>query len=100
MKNFIINNYIIVIIVLAFFLFALIGYLIDLSRKQKLVKEDVIEEDNLSYIEDVSLDNSYDQEDTVLPEEEATDDLEVPDEIAVSDKVLDNVPEVESPNIN
>ena len=46
MKEFLIDNYLIIMLVIAFFIFALIGYLIDVSRRssrKEHLEEEVIE---------------------------------------------------------
>ena len=123
MENFISDNYLILIVVLAFLLFSLIGYLIDTSKNKKRNKP--VKEENVFYTEE-NLQEEVIPQNEVLPHDEVTlqeenvsqDEVisqEMPineevteqpinsyndEEFIISDDILDKVPVVDAPNID
>lgn len=52
MREFIVDHYLFIMIVAAFLIFALIGYIIDSTRNKKKDTRDVLEEENVLLIDD------------------------------------------------
>lgn len=90
MMEFITDNYIIIIIVAGFLIFALIGFIVDTTKNKKL-KETVIEETKQNEREDIAIVNI----DTLGPseakiEEVVKESTEEPKEKVLPEEIKDN----------